>query len=192
MRGRKPSCDAKGGRVPALALQGKENEDMDATWFPVSLYELRYDRKWSDDDIRSLCRSGRLGVVRPKDKRHGEIVFFESIEDRFRYLRLRKHKWEAYERKERELARVAGIPYGGQSWSELENPNPDYMPRPKVEPKKDDFFHSDGWNVVVMIFKTMWIILQVLMLPFAIIGMRDGVQWFLGTGEYGKGRDDFA
>ena len=48
---------------------------MDATWFPVSLYEMRYERKWSDDDIRSLCRSGRLGVVRPKDTRHGAVVF---------------------------------------------------------------------------------------------------------------------
>ena len=164
---------------------------MDATWFPVSLYEMRYERKWSDDDIRSLCRSGRLGVVRPKDTRHGAVVFFESIEDRFRYLGLRKLKWAAYERKERELARVAGIPYGGQSWSEVENPNPDYMPRPKQEQKHDEgFFQSDGWVAVAMVFKTLWVILQVLMLPFAILGMRDGAQWFLGTGEYARRRDD--
>ena len=116
---------------------------MDATWFPVSLYEMRYERKWSDDDIRSLCRSGRLGVVRPKDTRHGAVVFFESIEDRFRYLGLRKLKWAAYERKERELARVAGIPYGGQSWAEVENPNPDYKPEQWILDEMEKVSHRE-------------------------------------------------
>jgi len=28
-----------------------------------------------------------------------------------------------------------------------------------------------------------------MLLPFTILGMREGTQWFLGTGKYGKGGD---
>ena len=48
------------------------------------------------------------------------------------------------------------------------------MTVPIEEPKPKSGF----WEVVELIC-------FLIMLPFTILGMRDGVQWFLGTGEYG-------
>ena len=79
---------------------------------------------------------------------------------------LRKFPASKYEREERELAAMLGIPY--------------YREAPAEE---------SGWTVSG-VFKAIWFILEILMIPFAILGMRDGVQWFLGTGEHAKGRDD--
>ena len=44
-----------------------------------------------------------------------------------------------------------------------------------------------GPSVWVTVWKVMEMLAFLVMLPFTISGMKDGVQWFMGTGKYGGG-----
>lgn len=44
-----------------------------------------------------------------------------------------------------------------------------------------------GPSVWVKVWKVMEMLAFLVMLPFTISGMKDGVQWFMGTGKYGGG-----
>ena len=91
-----------------------------------------------------------------------------------------------------DLAQAAGIPYPGLSWDSVKNPNSVFMPQkqPKPQVVQQIAPQSDGWETFVGVVKCVWFILELLMLPFAIMGMRDTTQWWYGTGKYAKGRDD--
>ena len=98
--------------------------------------------------------------------RNQRLIYLEPHSERAKYLYLRKFPAAKYDREERELASMLGIPYYREAQPE-----------------------ESGWTVGG-VFRAIWFILEILMLPFTILGMRDGAQWFLGTGEYAKGHDD--
>ena len=63
--------------------------------------------------------------------------------------------------------------------------------RPFIASRYDDKEETEGMGAqAVRLVKAIWVILQILVLPFTIMGMRDGAQWFLGTGDHAKGDDD--
>ncbi len=131
-------------------------------WIPLSPDEILKDRHWWPNVLREKLLEGKLKVT-VKDR----FIYLEPHSERAKYLYLRKSPPEKYERDERELAGLLGIPYYKEAQPE-----------------------ESGWTAGG-ILRAIWFIIEILMLPFAILGMRDGVQWFLGTGEYAKGRDEW-
>ncbi len=133
-------------------------------WLPISWDEMCYDRHWFSEKQRERLLAGKVKVTMAC----GVWIFLEPHSERAKYLPLRKkHTPEVYEREERKLAGLLGIPYYKEAQPE-----------------------ESGWTAGG-IFQAIWFILEILMLPFTILGMRDGAQWFLGTGEYAKGRDEW-
>ena len=134
-------------------------------WLPLTPDEIMKDRHWWPNVLREKLLEGKLKVT-IKDR----FIYLEPHSERAKYLYLRKSPPEKYEREERMLAGMLGIPYYKEA---------------QVE-------ETDGGWTVGSVFKAIWFIIEVLMLPFAFIGMKDGANWFLGTGEYsGGGRDPF-
>ena len=126
-------------------------------WVPVDGMEMTEDRGWDLDEIERRIRVGNLYDIINMDGRH----IFESPKQHRQYMHLRKRCAAEYERQERAHAYEAGVPYrrcgnGG-----------------------------DGWDALKNILSVLWFIAQVLMIPFTLMGMRNGTQWFFGTGEYG-------
>ena len=167
---------------------------MEVGWYPVSLYEMKNERFWRDEDIRYLVSVGRLGTVCSNNPSLGKVIYFESPEDRWRYIGLRKCDKAAYLEKEMNLAQAAGIPYPGLPWDTVKKPNLAFLPRRQPEPQvvQQAAPQSDGWETFVGVVKCIWFVLELLMLPFAILGMRDATQWWYGTGKYAGDRDDFV
>ena len=60
---------------------------MEVGWYPVSLYEMKHERLWRDQDIRYLVGIGRLGTVCSNNPSLGKVIYFESPEDRRREYR---------------------------------------------------------------------------------------------------------
>ena len=129
-------------------------------WVPVDGTEMTEDRRWSLDEIERRIRTGNLRDIINMDGRH----IFESADQHRLYLPLRKRSEAEYERLEREHAYYAGVPYRrigkGKSSGEGE------------------------WDAIKYFFRVMWFVAQILVLPFTLMGMRNGVQWMLGTGEH--------
>lgn len=131
-------------------------------WIPLTPDEILKDRHWWPNVLREKLLEGKLKVT----IRNQRLIYLEPHSERAKHLYLRKFPAAKYEKDERELAAMLGIPYYREAQPE-----------------------ESGWTVGG-VFKAIWFILEILMLPFAILGMRDGAQWFLGTGEYAKGHDD--
>ena len=131
-------------------------------WIPLTPDEILKDRHWWPNVLREKLLEGKLKVT----IRNQRLIYLEPHSERAKYLYLRKFPAAKYEREERELASMLGIPYYREAQPE-----------------------ESGWTVGG-VFRAIWFILEILMLPFTILGMRDGAQWFLGTGEYAKGHDD--
>ena len=130
-------------------------------WVPVNGSEMVEDRGWDVDEIERRIRVGNLYDIINMHGRH----IFESPKQHRQYLHLRKRSPAEYERYEREHAYYAGVPY------------------------KPFGTGNETWEAIKSVFGVLWFIAQVLTIPFALMGMRNGTQWFLGTGEYGSGKE---
>ena len=140
-------------------------------WVPVDGQELWSDRGWTVEEVERRLDSGNLEDIVTETGRH----IFESPQQHKRYLRMRKRPPAEYAKWERAHALDAGVPY-----------------RPFIASRYDDKEETEGMGTqAVRLVKAIWVILQILVLPFTIMGMRDGAQWFLGTGDHAKGDDDF-
>ena len=161
--------------------------------YPLTEQEIN-DRLWDENDLRCLCASGRLLAVKPQCYTAGKTYYFETWQDRQRYHGLRTRRNREYEQEERIIADMCGTNYPGDGIDLKREPNLaffDYIedPKPAVQTAAAQQ-QSDGWKTFCGVMKCIWFVLELLMLPFTILGMRDTTQWWYGTGKYAKGRDE--
>jgi len=123
-------------------------------WVSVDCDEMWDDRGWDVDEIERRVRTGNLCRIFNMNGGH----IFESPEQHRRYLPMRKRSAAEYEMREREHCYYVGVPYR------------------KVGKSRE-------WDAIKYTLGVLWFIAQILVLPFALMGMRNGVQWMLGTGE---------
>lgn len=128
-------------------------------WVPVDGQEL-WERGWDLPEIESRIRRGNLQDVINEYGRH----IFESSEQHRRYMHLRRRPAYEYEASERYHLLHAEVVYGRAC--------------PDTEVLQEKSTLRRVWDV-------FWIVIQILALPLTILGMREGTQWFLGTGKYG-------
>lgn len=133
-------------------------EEEQGVWLPVCSDEMCDDRHWNMHHVQLRLCDGRLKMLMNR-KGPAKRIYFESPEERWKWLGHRKRSAMFYESKERELADHAGVPYA---------------PDVKKRGKRGDWLG------------TLLFIGELLVLPFAILGLKDRAQWFLGTGEYGR------
>lgn len=132
------------------------DESERGVWLPLCSDEMCDDRHWNIYKVQQRLADGRLKVLY-SESGPDRRIYFESPLERYRWERYRTRPAAFYEHQERALAALAEVPYGKEK-----------------EKKKRDWLG------------TLLFLGELLVLPFAIMGMKDRAQWFLGTGEYGK------
>ena len=140
----------------------------------------REDRGWSMEKVRDRVVKGEMKYVLTGPN---EAVFFERASDKEKFRHQRKRRVWKYERYERYLAELAGMPYWYDVLKEEE------LKRQEEAKRKEE---SSFVNVIGGFFSVIGAVLgfifQVIVVICCIFLARNATQWFLGTGKYSKER----
>ena len=146
-------------------------------WVPLSRLEIEH-RGWNKEYMVQKVMDGEIKLKYTNDN---TAVIFERVDDKEKYRHLRKWADWSYEKRERELAEEADVPY----WYDVVKQE-ELKRQEEAKRKEESSFVNVIYGFFSVIGAVLGFIFQVIVVVCCIFWARNATQWFLGTGKYSK------